>query len=150
MKKALVIVLVGILTGLAANQLSPRGIPLITPPKVEPKPDIFIPLAEARAMWEKGSAMFLDAREPADYVTGHIGGAFNLPALSFEDHFVEVSAMLVPSQNIIAYCDGTQCDLSQSLATRLKQLGFTNTHILFNGWTAWKQAGGPISKGDGK
>jgi rhodanese-related sulfurtransferase len=29
----------------------------------------------------------------------------------------------------------------------LRQLGYTNTHLLFNGWTAWRLAGLPITPG---
>src|SRR5262245_23767765 len=93
-EQALLITLVGVVLGLVGNTVSPKGIPLITPPKKEPRPEEFIPLEKAKELWETGAAIFLDAREPVDYLAGHIGNAFNLPALAFEKHFGQVATIL--------------------------------------------------------
>jgi rhodanese-related sulfurtransferase len=146
----LAIVLLGAVLGLAGNHLSPRGIPLLTPPKKIPKAEEFIALDKARELWGNGAALFIDAREPADYSAGHIGNALNLPALSFEQHFGAIVPMLTPESQIVIYCDGQECDLSHRLAESLRQQGFTNSHILFNGWTAWRQAGLPTTSGGQK
>ena len=65
--QALGIVLIGIGAGLAGNQISPRGLPLITPPKQTPNAETFIALDQAKQLWYRGAALFLNAREPADY-----------------------------------------------------------------------------------
>src|SRR6187200_1669774 len=108
--RALAIVLLGVGLGLVGNQVSPRGIPLIAPPKQAPKADEFIPLEKAKELWGNGAAMFLDAREEADYAAGHIGNALNLPALSFERHLGEVAPMLTPESQLVVYCDGKECE----------------------------------------
>jgi len=59
--------------GLAGNQISPRGLPLITPPKQTHKAEAFIALDQAKQLWNRVAALFLDAREPADCAAGHIG-----------------------------------------------------------------------------
>ena len=143
-------VLLGAGLGLAANQISPRGLALVASPKSAVAPGEFVPLEQARQLWIGGSALFLDAREPGDYAAGHIGNALNLPAQSFAQHFGEVSPMLTPASELILYCDGTECDLSHQLAEMLRQQGYTNLHILFNGWTTWKQAGLPVTPGGEK
>ena len=148
--KALGIVLIGIGVGLAGNQILPRGLPLITPPKPPHKTEAFITLDQARQLWQSGAALFLDAREPADYAAGHIGNALNLPAQSFAQHFGEVAPMLTPNSELILYCDGPECELSHRLRESLRELGYTNTHLLFNGWTAWRQAGLPATRGGPK
>jgi rhodanese-related sulfurtransferase len=132
---------------LAGNQLSPRGLPLITPPVPTRPPETFLPLDEARRLWDLGAALFLDAREPADYAACHIGNALNLPAQSFERHFAGIAPMLTPESPLVLYCDGPDCELSHRLRETLRQLGYTNTHLLFNGWTAWRQAGLPTTSG---
>ena len=139
--RALVLVLLGAGLGLAANQVSPRGIPLVAPLKQAPVVADFIPLDQAKLLWQSGTAFFLDAREPADYAAGHIGNALNLPAQSFAQHFGEVAPMLALDSELVLYCDGPECELSHRLRESLRQLGYTNTHLLFNGWTAWRQAG---------
>ena len=145
----LVIVALGVVLGLAGNQLSPRGIPLIAPQKIS-KAEEFIALDKAKELWGNGTALFIDARESADYEAGHIGNALNLPALSFERHFGAIAPMLSPESQIVLYCDGKECDLSHRLAESLRQRGFANVRILFNGWTAWRQAGFPTEQGGSK
>ena len=143
--RALALVLLGAGLGLAANQISPRGLPLIPPPRPAPAKDEFIPLGQAKQLWQSGAVFFLDAREPADYAVGHIGSALNLPARSFAEHFGEVAPLLTPASQLVLYCDGQECELSHRLRESLRQAGYTNTHLLFNGLTAWRQAGLPVS-----
>ena len=102
-----------------------------------------ISLEEAVEVWSNGMAIFIDAREPQDYAAGHIGSAFNLPALSFEAYFGEVAPLLTPTSRIVVYCDGPQCDFSHRVSERLRQMGFTNVQVLTNGWSVWRQAGLP-------
>ena len=145
--RALIVVMLGMGLGLAANQVSPRGLPLITPAERSSTAGEYIPLDQAGQLWRRGAALFLDAREPADFAAGHIGNALNLPAQSFPEHFSDVAPMLTPTSELVLYCDGKECELSHRLASSLHQLGYTNTHLLFNGWTAWRQAGLPTTIG---
>src|SRR5881628_1268316 len=140
-QRALLIACVGAALGLAANAVSPRGIPFVAPPKVVVPPSDFIPLHEAKQLWQSGTAYFLDARAPADYVAGHIASAFNLPADEFDTHYAAVASMLTTGSVIVAYCDGVECDLSHDLTKRLRQLDYKNVRILKNGWTVWRGAG---------
>jgi rhodanese-related sulfurtransferase len=146
--QALVILLVGAGLGLAANAISPRGLPLIAVPKPAAALEEYLPLERAKALWYDGRTLFLDAREPEDYAAGHIGNALNLPAQSFAQHFGEIAPMLTPASVLVLYCDGNECDLSHRLRESLRPLGYTNTHLLFNGWTAWRQAGLPTTMAD--
>jgi rhodanese-related sulfurtransferase len=141
------IVLIGLGAGLAANQISPRGLPLIAPPKPTPKAEEFIGLEQAKQLWLSGAAFFLDARDPVDFAAGHIGNAFNLPVQAFAQHLAEIAPMLTRESPLVLYCDGTECDLSHRLTESMRQLGYTNVHLLSNGWSAWRQAGLPITPG---
>lgn len=138
------IVLLGVAAGLAANQVSPRRLPWITPPKQAPIASEFIRLEEARQRWVEGATLFLDAREPADYQAGHIGNALNLPVLSFARKFGEIAPLLTPETRLILYCDGEECELSHRLKSELVPLGYTNIQLLHNGWSAWRKAGFPV------
>lgn len=143
--QALILVLLGAGLGLAANQISPRGIPLITPPEQVSAAVEFITLDHAKQLWHGSAALFLDAREPDDYAAGHIGNALNLPAQSFAQRFGEIAPLLTHNSEMVLYCDGPECDLGHRLRDSLHQLGYTNTHLLSNGWTAWRQAGLPTT-----
>jgi rhodanese-related sulfurtransferase len=148
LRRALVIVLTGAVLGLAANAVSPRGIPYITPPKAKLQPQDVVPLKEAQELWSGGASIFLDARTPADYAAGHIANAFSLPVEEFDQYYSRVAAVLTPEANIVVYCDGQECDLSHNLAQKLRELGYSHAHILVNGWTAWHTAGLPTHTGD--
>jgi rhodanese-related sulfurtransferase len=149
-QRALLIVLLGAGIGLLTNALAPNGIPLITPPKQVPKQSEFIPLEKAHELWSSGGALFFDARKPDDFQEGHIANALSLPVEEFQEHYPKVAPMLAPDSAIVAYCNGKECELSHRLATELRQLGYTNVHILYNGWTAWKEAGFPVESGPAK
>jgi len=41
-----------------------------------------------------------------------------------------VTQATVANSAIVCYCDGTECDLSHTLAEHLRQNGFKNIHIL--------------------
>jgi rhodanese-related sulfurtransferase len=140
-----IIVLLGVTLGLGANRLSPRGLPLVPPRENASNTEAFIPLDKAKELWQSGVALFLDAREPDDYAAGHIGNALNLPAQSFERHFGEIAPRLAFDLPMVLYCDGKECGLSHRLQASLRQAGYTNTQLLFNGWTAWRQAGLPTT-----
>src|ERR1051325_7573517 len=100
-QRALLIILVGAVLGLLSNAISPKGIPLITPPKKAPKADEFIPLQKAHDLWSEGNAFFLDARKPADYELGHIANALNVPVDEFEQQYPKVAPMLAPDTPIV-------------------------------------------------
>lgn len=146
-QRAALIVALGVILGLVSNAVVPKSIPLITPPKKAHQPEEYIPLQKAHELWGGGAAVFLDARKPADFEAGHIAQALNLPQEEFEEYFPKLAPMLAPDSPAIVYCDGTECELSHRLADQLKQQGFTDIHILFNGWTAWREAGFPVETG---
>jgi rhodanese-related sulfurtransferase len=139
-QRALVIVLAGAVLGLAANAVPPRRIPYLTPRKAASRAEDTVALQQAQELWASGSAFFLDAREPADYAAGHIAGALSLPIEEFNDRFAPVERMLTPDATIIIYCDGLDCDLSERLMVRLRELGYHNVRHLVNGWSAWRRA----------
>ena len=141
LRQAFIIVLAGAVLGLAANALSPRRIPFLTPPKALPHAADVATLEEAKALWNSGTAFFLDARAPADYQAGHIAGALSLPIDDFDSYYLQVQPMLTPDATIVAYCDGLDCDLSHRLMNRLRELGYHNVRLLVNGWTTWHTAG---------
>jgi rhodanese-related sulfurtransferase len=143
-QKAFIIVLLGSALGLLSNAISPKGIPLITPPKKAPKAEEFVPLEKAYDLWSSGATFFLDARNPEDYHAGHIANALNLPGDQFAAHFPQVAGMLSPETALVIYCDGIECELSHRLADQLRSSGYTNIHMLHNGWTAWRTAGFPV------
>ena len=141
------------LIALGVNQWRTDGIVLFGNWSVEARfsdtagESLVIPIDQAGALFEQDAAVFLDARTQSQYLQGHIRGALNLPWQEVDRYFMEMADRLDGAGMIITYCDGESCDLSHELALFLKEMGYSNVHILFNGWTVWQQAGLPIEGG---
>ena len=54
LRQATLIVLAATALGLVANRVSPRGIPLVPPPKPVPAPESTLTVAAAKALWLGG------------------------------------------------------------------------------------------------
>lgn len=105
-----------------------------------------ITLNDAKQLFEKNAAKFLDARPQSQYSDGHIAGALCLPWQDVTTAFTDIATQLDENDNIITYCDGESCELSHDLALFLKDMGFANVRVLINGWTVWQNAGLPTKK----
>ena len=106
-----------------------------------------ISLTEAKKLFLKQAAVFIDARPDNDYEKGHIKGAHSLPWHDVDQKFSEVIKDLSPNIPIITYCDGEACSLSHDLTMFLLNMGFNNVRVLINGWTLWQKAGLPVEPG---
>ncbi len=144
----------GIAAGLLCNHFRPAGLALTggtTLPNEDatlPEGVSVIPLAEARKAYSSGRALFLDARDPKIYRSGHIRGARNLPVETVDEDFDQVMAGVAKNALLITYCDGAACDLSARLAEELYFRGYDRVRVLPNGWSRWKAAGLPTGQSD--
>ena len=108
---------------------------------------VIISLSEAQRLAANAKAVFLDARSPGDYITGHIEGALNFPAQELDHHFMLFAGRLEAAETVVTYCDGESCDLSHTVALYLQEMGFKDVRILVNGWSVWRQAGLAVKAG---
>jgi rhodanese-related sulfurtransferase len=111
--------------------------------------NLVIPLDEAKLLFQRNAAKFVDARSQSQYMDGHISGALSLPFQDATNAFTDVAAELKNKDIIITYCDGETCELSHDLALFLKDMGFGNVRTLVNGWTVWQETGLPTEKAGG-
>lgn len=82
--------------------------------------------------------LFVDAREPEEYETGHIEGAISLPFDSFDDYWPEVQPLMPVDKPLVIYCSGSECESSLNLARLLvEEFGYAEVEIFFGGWRAW-------------
>jgi len=139
-----VILLAGVVLGLAWNTLGGRGLALTRNAYVR-EGDELIEAAEARARLDTG-ALFLDARPVAFYEMSHIPGALPLPEDDFDRAFAKIEPRLRSSFDIIVYCSGFGCEASHLVARRLKERGIPAI-VLNEGWPAWTDAGYPVREG---
>jgi rhodanese-related sulfurtransferase len=100
-------------------------------------------LAQAYALFQKGQALFVDARPPEEYAELHISRALNLYPSLLEKDGADKVAGLAKDREIVVYCGEVNCDLSLRVAEKLQALGFTRVMAYVEGFRAWDQAGYP-------
>lgn len=106
--------------------------------------DRAIGVAEARRLFDRGEAVFLDARLPDAYRKGHIRGAVNLPVRDFEAGYPPLKSRLEKAKTVITYCP-RHCVMSAVLARKLLGLGLGNVRVLDGGWDDWRHLGHPVT-----
>ena len=93
--------------------------------------------------FDAGSAVFIDARDPEDYESGHIQNAINIPYDYYED-YEDVINGLDDAGIYIIYCSGEECSLSIDLADYLYNEKLIDKLLIFEGgWPQWQDAGYP-------
>jgi rhodanese-related sulfurtransferase len=170
-KQFLAMLAVAVLLGLGARMIQKTTVPFWGFPKaielVQPKaalaesasatPDSAFAPSEQAYLVDQATTMvlymkrtkynvhFIDAREPALYVAGHIPGAVNLPfeqVTKFESQFSKM-----PSGDLyVLYCDGGDCHLSKDLAEYMQGRGYKRLAVYEGGWLEWSKETDLIEK----
>ncbi len=154
------IITIAVVAGFLFNIFSPNRISVIysannnpffkTGPAVyaEKYPQV-IGLKDAKARYDAGDAIFIDARPAASYLEGHIAGALSLPLEDFDIRFGEIDNRLPKNHDIIVYCDNVTCDLSTRVVYRLLEQGYLYCYIFENGIKHWQAMDYPVRSGQG-
>lgn len=103
-----------------------------------------ISLKEALKLHE-ANVIFIDARDTEDFLNGHIQKAKNIPFNEFEKYEKMLSS-IPKDEPLVAYCGGSDCELSILLGNKLALMGYNKVFIFFGGWNSWTEAKYPISK----
>jgi len=151
--------LLGIATisAFTVNFFSPKGIALVgqwdeSPGVVASKVDSDVFNGEleikdvktAKQIYDKGTAVFVDARSLENFKNGHIKNAKPLPLNQF-DNFIKAFKKKYPANTfIVTYCSERTCDDSHKLEQLLFDHGYINVSIFIDGYQAWKAEGYPI------
>lgn len=101
-----------------------------------------ITLSQAYALFKR-NVLFIDARDEADYIVGHIAKSVNIPFDDFDNHKSKLES-ISKEKPIVIYCAGTECDLSILLGNLLFSQGYKQVYVFFGGWDDWVNANYPI------
>src|SRR5262249_11693220 len=88
----------------------------------------------------KGEVIVLDVRPAAEYAAGHIAGARSVPLAALE----KALGTLPKSKEVVAYCRGSYCGLSEKAVALLRRKGFRASAIS-EGVVDWREAGLPVA-----
>ena len=101
-----------------------------------------ITVEQAYTLFNKG-VKFVDSRDEADYLAGHITNSINIPFDDFDNHKQKLE-MLSKEKPMVIYCSGTDCDLSILLGNLLFEQGYKQVYVFFGGWLEWLNANYPV------
>ncbi|HEY6422698.1 MAG TPA: rhodanese-like domain-containing protein [Pseudonocardiaceae bacterium] len=106
---------------------------------------ILITRQELQEAIDAGRVTVLDALPASSYATQHLPGALNL----VEQDVAEWAGELLPDTDaaIVTYCSNVSCGNSQTVASRLEQLGYRNVRKYREGIQDWVEAGLPTESG---
>jgi rhodanese-related sulfurtransferase len=97
-----------------------------------------INLSQFMRMLGENKAIVIDARGREEYEAGHIGSAWNVPALEVDQYFEKFST-LPRDTLIIIYCNNPDCHMSRMVGDFLQVMGFSNMYHYDGGWDEWEK-----------
>jgi rhodanese-related sulfurtransferase len=89
-----------------------------------------------------GNAVLLDVREPAEFGTGRLPRAINVPLSQIGSRAQELSRLA--GRPVIVYCE--RGGRSRNAGAALAKHGITDVYNLAGGFRAWKDAGLPVEQ----
>jgi len=93
--------------------------------------------------------VFVDARDEQRYREGHIPGAYEFDPYRPEKYFAAVLPVCQAAEQIVVYCNGGDCDDSETAAILLRDVGIANQKLMVyeGGITEWATNGLPVEMG---
>jgi phage shock protein E len=99
-----------------------------------------VDVAEFASVISRPGIQIIDVRTPAEFASGHIQGAVNIPVQSAD--FDTRVAQLDPTGHYAVYCRSG--NRSQPAVAALKKAGITAIYELESGTNGWTAAGQPL------
>jgi rhodanese-related sulfurtransferase len=99
--------------------------------------------------FQQNLIVFIDARDETLYQQGHIPGAYEFDPYRPEKYFDTVLPVCQQAQQIVVYCNGGDCDDSESAAILLRDVGISNQKLFVygGGITEWMTNSLPVETG---
>ncbi len=102
--------------------------------------------SEAKALFDSGGYVFVDARGEEAYKENHVKGAVSLPVDEFQKLGKTFIDKYPTNSRLIIYCSGRECEDSHTLGGFLKDLGYKEIKIMIDGLPGWQEGGFPIER----
>lgn len=102
--------------------------------------------SDACKIFKEKSALFIDARGPDEFATGHIPGALNVPHDSVSvPKYAKTLSLIANDARIVVYCNTHLCIVSKTGAEGIIFNGFPRV-IIAEGFWGWEERELPIEK----
>ena len=83
--------------------------------------------------FKQNTVVFIDARDESHYREGHIPGAYEFDPYHPDKYFVVILPICRAAEQIVVYCNGGDCDDSQTAAILLRNIGIANQKLFIYG-----------------
>jgi rhodanese-related sulfurtransferase len=99
--------------------------------------------------FQQNLIVFIDARDEEHYQQGHIPGAYEFDPYHPEKYFNSVMPVCQKAEQVVVYCNGGDCDDSESAALLLRDVGVPNQKLFVyaGGFTEWTTNNLPVETG---
>lgn len=105
--------------------------------------DVMVPVSQVVAAVDAGAdIVFVDARPPLDYESGHVAGAISVPYFEAEKHLDRVPR----DRWAVVYCECPHAE-AQQVADALLAAGYTKVKVIDEGLGGWRDLGREIVMG---
>ncbi|MGA9452015.1 MAG: rhodanese-like domain-containing protein [Verrucomicrobiia bacterium] len=100
--------------------------------------------------FKQNTVVFVDARDEQHYREGHIPGAYEFDPYRPEKYFDAVLPVCQAAEQIVVYCNGSDCDDSETAALLLRDIGIPGRKLMVygGGITEWTNNIFPVELGD--
>jgi rhodanese-related sulfurtransferase len=157
LKEVGIITAISVIAAFGVNYFSPNGIALVGQWEVTQgvvsavgKNDVVMDELEigdityAKALYDTGRVLFVDARSVEDFNNGHVKGAVSLPVGQYDEHIDGFLELYDLDRPMVTYCSGRTCQDSHHLAQLLMERGYMNISVMIDGFPGWATKGYPI------
>ncbi len=107
---------------------------------------VIIDAEKAKAWFDDGQDLFIDARPDYQYEAGHIAGSVNIIGNTLEDRLDELMDR-ASGGRLIVYCVGPECPEAVELADLMVEFDLKPVYVYTGGWEQWSQLGYPSETG---
>jgi rhodanese-related sulfurtransferase len=145
---AALLAVLALAAGWTVNQFHPEGIPgRMTRAAFTPRAIHRISADSARVAFQRGTAVFVDIRPAAEFLTGHIPGAKDLPIQFFFRMFSAFERSNPADSAYIFYCFEPYCREGRSMLVWMRMRGYRRASWMYGGLSEWMQNRWPVETG---
>ena len=145
--QALVIIFLAIIISLIVNSIRPDGLRILHNQNKNRADDTGIPKINVNEVIQKSdnpNVLLIDARPKAEYLSGHIEGAKNLPYNEFDDRIENFITTVEPQTQLIVYCSGPHCSQATQVGELLMEMGYETILYFPGGMEEWVENKQPV------
>jgi len=86
-----------------------------------------------------GDTLFIDARFPRDFESGHFAGAINVPVNTNREKRRDILAAVSKDAPLLVYCQSARCTYAERLAIGLVEDGYSRVAVMRGGWQEYQR-----------